>query len=156
VTRLLTLLGLALAACRAAPAVDAAAEADRIRTLDHQWLAAEARRDFAGMMAIYAPDAREMLPGMPAVVGRDSIEALFRAVHARFPRFVHRFVPDTIAVAASGDLAVVRGRYRFAPDSLKPDEQEVGKFVGVWQREGGLWRLAIDISNSDRPAPRAP
>lgn len=23
-------------------------------------------RDFAGMMAIYAPDAREMLPGMPA------------------------------------------------------------------------------------------
>ena len=106
------------------------------------------------MMTIYALDARAMLPGMPAVVGRDSIEALFRAVHARYPRFVHRFEPETIDVAASGDLAVVRGGYRFTPDSLLLDAQDVGRLVGVWRRERGAGRLALDISNSDRPAPQ--
>jgi uncharacterized protein (TIGR02246 family) len=150
--RLLTVLLVALAACRAALTVDPTVEANRIRALEDQWRNAAARRDFAGMAAIYAPDAREMLPGMPAIVGRDSIAAFFRALYAQHPRFVHRFVPDTIDVAAAGDLAVARGSYRFTPDSLAPEVYDAGKFVGVWTRERGAWLVALDISNSDRPA----
>ena len=56
------------------------------------WLAAllgaAARRDFAGMTAIDAPGTREMLAGMPAIVGRDSIEAFLRALQAQHPRVV--------------------------------------------------------------------
>jgi ketosteroid isomerase-like protein len=42
--------------------------AARIRALDAQ---AAARRDFDGMMAIYAPEAQEVLPGTPPVIGRE-------------------------------------------------------------------------------------
>jgi hypothetical protein len=34
-----------------------------------------------------------------------------------------------------------------------PSQVHSGKFVGVWRRLGGDWRLAINISNSDPPVP---
>jgi uncharacterized protein (TIGR02246 family) len=154
--RLGTVLLLALGGCRAAPTVDRAAEANRIRAVEDQWRDAVARRDFAGLAALYTADAREMLSGMPAIVGRDSIEAFFRTWQVQHPRFAFRFTPDAIDVAVSGDLAVVRGHYRFTPDSLVPHQYDAGKFVGVWKRDGDAWRAAIDIANSDAPAAPAP
>lgn len=151
--RAVTAIGLTLIACGGAPQVDTAAEAERIRVLDQRWLDALAARDFDAMMVMYAADAREMLANQPAIEGHDSILAFFQALHARFPRFSHHFEPRTITVAQSGDLAVVTGTYRFIPDSLDPQNDDVGKFVGVWKRQDGQWRLALDISNSDRPIP---
>ncbi len=118
---------------------DSDRHAARIRALDDSWLAAAARRDLDGMMAIYAPDAQELLPESPPIIGRDSIR---------------HFEPQEITVARSGDLAVVRGTYRFTPDSLTPEQVLVGKFVGVWRHREGDWRLQLNISNADEPAPR--
>lgn len=123
--------------------------AARIRALDGAWSAAAARRDLDGMMAIYAPDAEEPLPGMPAVVGREAIRDFYRELIERFPDFAHEFEPEEITVAASEDLAVVRGTYRFMPDSGSPEEAQVGKFVGVWCLVVGDWRLKYNISNAD-------
>lgn len=125
--------------------------AGRILALDRAWKDAAARRDLEGMMRIYAPDARELLPGIPAVVGRNAIGAFYRNLMERYPRFRHAFEAEEIVVAASGDLAVVRGTYEFTPDSLVPDEGQAGKFVGVWRRRRGEWRLQMNISNSDAP-----
>lgn len=123
---------------------------DRIRSLDEAWKQAADRRDLDGMMAIYATDARELLPGQPPIVGRDSIRAFYRDLMERFPRFVHEFHPDEFVVAESGDLAVVRGAFRFTADARKPEEVQAGKYVGVWRHRDGDWRLLINISNSDR------
>jgi ketosteroid isomerase-like protein len=49
------------------------AHAARIRARDAQWLAAAARRDLDGMMAIYATDAEELQPGLPSIAGREAI-----------------------------------------------------------------------------------
>jgi uncharacterized protein (TIGR02246 family) len=127
--------------------------ADRIRELDEEWLAAIRRRDLAGMLAIYAPDAQELPPGRPALVGRDAIREFYRALLERFPRFEHRFTMDEVTIAESGDLAVVRGSYRFTFDDSRPDDADAGKFVGVWIYHSGDWRLQINISNSDEPSP---
>ncbi len=141
---------LAFGCARAAP-VDQAAEANRIRALDSAWLSAARDRRFDDMMAVYAKGAQELLPGAPPIRGRDSIAAFFRTLADRLPRFVHTFEPLSIRVAESGDLAVVTGTFRFLPDSLDPTVDDVGKFVGVWTREAGTWRLLLDIANSDRP-----
>lgn len=125
--------------------------ADRIRVLDESWCAAVRSRDLDGMMAIYAPEAQELLPGVPAIVGRDAIRAFYSDVLQRFPHLEHRFDLHEITIAESGDLAVVRGSYRFTPDSERPERAEVGKFVGVWVFYGGDWRLQLNISNSDEP-----
>lgn len=121
----------------------------RIRALDVAWKEAAAGRDLDGMMAIYAADARELLPGLPPIVGRDSIRAFYRELIERHPRFAHEFEAEEIVLAESGDLAVVRGTYRFTPDTRRPDETRSGKFVGVWRRRDGDWRLQINISNAD-------
>lgn len=126
------------------------AHAARIRALDQQWLEAAARRDLDGMMAIYAPDARELLPGLPPLIGT-SIRAFYGNLMEQLPRFAHQFDAQEITVSAAGDLAVVQGRYRFTPDTQLPRQVYAGKFVGVWRRLGGDWRLAINISNSDPP-----
>ena len=125
--------------------------AARILALDEEWSAAAARRDLDGMMVIYAPDARELLPGMTAIVGREAIRDFYGQLIDRFPDFAHEFEPEEITVAASEDLAVVRGMYRFTPDSGSPEEAQVGKFVGVWCRVEGDWRLKYNISNANEP-----
>lgn len=128
---------------------DAARHADAIRALDERWKAAADRRDLDGMMAIYAEDAQELLPGMPPIVGREAIREFYRELLERFPRLEHEFEPEEIQVADSGDLAVVRGTFRFTADTSRPDEVQSGKFVGVWRRRDGEWRLVINISNGN-------
>jgi uncharacterized protein (TIGR02246 family) len=138
-----------------APSVKAPASnqhAARIRSLDEGWRAAAARRDLDGMMGIYAPDAQELLPDVPPLVGRDAIRGFYQSLIKQLPRFAQHFDPQDITVAASGDLAVVRGTYRFTPDTARPREIHTGKFVGVWRFRDGDWRLQVNISNSDPPA----
>ena len=130
--------------------------AAQIRALGASWLGAAARRDLDGMMAIYAADAQELLPNMPSLVGRDAIRAFYQGLIEQLPRFTHEFAPDEITVATAGDLVVVRGSYRFTPDTLKPQDVDVGKYVGVWRYRDGEWRLSINISNSNQPAPPSP
>lgn len=121
----------------------------RIRALDASWLAAAARRDLDGMLAIYAEDARELLPGLAPLVGRDAIRAFYADVLAEFPWLEYDFVQEAILVADSGDLAIASGTYRFRPDTRTPELRQTGKFVAVWRRIGEDWRLAINISNED-------
>lgn len=130
----------------------ASRHADRIRELDDGWLEAAARRDLDGMMAIYAPEAQELLPGLPPIVGREAIRKFYSALIERLPHFQHAFAMDEVTIAESGDLAIVRGSYRFVPDGNHPDQAEVGKFVAVWLFAAGDWKLQINISNSDGPA----
>lgn len=76
-----------------------AEHAARIRALDGQWLAAAGRRDLAGMIAIYAPDAQELLPDLPPLVGRDSIREFYGRLMDQLPRFAHHFEPEEITIA---------------------------------------------------------
>ena len=95
-----------------------------------------------------------MLPDLPPIVGRAAIREFYRGIIEELPRFAHEFEASEIIVAQSGDLAVVRGSYRFTADTLSPAEVQVGKFVGVWCRRDGDWRLLMNISNSDQPSSR--
>ncbi len=123
--------------------------AARILALDQAWKVAAARHDLDGMMSIYAPDAQELLAGVPAIAGRQAIRDFYRRLVNQLPQFQHQFDAEEIVVAASGDLAVVRGRYCFTADTRHPDVTEAGKFVGVWRYREGDWRLQTNISNGN-------
>jgi uncharacterized protein (TIGR02246 family) len=132
---------------------DSDRHADQIRALDEAWKAAAARRDLDGMMSIYAPDAQELLPDMPPVVGLEAIQSLYQGLIEALPRFANDFDFDEIIVADSGDLAVVRGSYRFTADTDRPAEVQTGKFIGVWRHREGRWRLQMNISNGNGAPP---
>jgi uncharacterized protein (TIGR02246 family) len=113
---------------------DTAAEhIHRIRTLDAQWLAAAARRDLDGMMEIYAPDARELLPDVPPLIGKKAIRGFYANLMEQMPRFAHHFDAQEITVGAAGDLAVVRGTYRFIPDV----QGSLWASGAIWEATGG-------------------
>jgi uncharacterized protein (TIGR02246 family) len=123
----------------------------RILALDEEWKAAALLRDLDRMLAIYAPDAQELLPDAPPIVGRDAIRDFYGRLIEQWPRFAHQFDAEEVIVAESGDLAVVRGRYRFTADTQQPDTVQTGKFIGVWRFCDGDWRLQMNISNGDGP-----
>lgn len=127
----------------------ASRHAERIRELEESWLTAARLRNVDGMLAMYAPEPYELWPGQPALVGREAIRAFYHQLLEDYPRFQQTFVMDEVTIAESGDLAVVRGTYRFTPDETKPGEVEIGKFVAVWVFYAGDWRLHTNISNSD-------
>jgi uncharacterized protein (TIGR02246 family) len=131
---------------------DRASHEARIRALDASWLAAAANRNLDGMLAIYAPDAQELLPSLLPIVGREAIRTFYAGIQVEYPRHAYQFEQTEIWIAESGDLAVARGTYRFTPDTEHPDSAQTGKFVGVWRRADGDWRLALNISNEDPPA----
>jgi uncharacterized protein (TIGR02246 family) len=131
--------------------ISATRHADRIRELNESWLAAARRRDLDGMMAIYTPEAQELMPGQPAFVDREAIREQYRQLIETSPHFHHTFALDEVTIAVSGDLAVVRGSYRFLFDEHAPERVDVGKLVSVWVYLAGDWRLQLIISNSDTP-----
>lgn len=100
--------------------------------------------------AIYAERGRIMWPNGPAAVGRDSIAAGLRAIGALTPVLSLR----TEEVAASGALAVERGRYTmtWTPPGGSP-MADSGKYLVRWHRLDAEWKIVDNIWNSDRPTP---
>jgi ketosteroid isomerase-like protein len=141
--------GLVLAGCGRSRKTDVAAESARISALERQSFQDLAARHMDAVSALYARDARLLRANAPAVGGHDSIAVVFRDLAAELPRFRHEFRSDSIVVASGGDYAIVTGAYRFTPDTMHASTFDVGKYLGVWKREDGDWRIALDMTNSD-------
>ncbi|HVM07019.1 MAG TPA: SgcJ/EcaC family oxidoreductase [Acidimicrobiales bacterium] len=110
------------------------------------------RGEAAAMADCYTGDGLLLPPGLPAVSGRDAIEAFWRA---GIEAGVHAVKLETLSLEAWGDAAVEVGRATVtieAPDGTVI--ADVGKYVVVHRRqEDGSWRWAVDIFNSDAPEP---
>ena len=58
-------------------------------------------------------------------------------------------------VESQGDTAYEIGRYTLSIEQAGGGRSsDAGKYVVVWKRRGGEWKLYADIFNSDAPAPR--
>ncbi|UCG89318.1 MAG: DUF4440 domain-containing protein [Gemmatimonadota bacterium] len=141
-----------LLGCQQTSRIDQQAEAAAIRALSRQWQAAVDARDLDACLEFYAPDAIEMQPNAPAIVGVPAIRAWFETGLLQ-PGISNFFEPDTIEVAASGDLAYDRGTYRFSMETPAGRVEDVGKYLMIWKKIGGEWKVVVDISNSDSPLP---
>ena len=136
--------------CWRATQVDLQAEAATIHALSRQWQAAVNARDLDACLEFYAPGAVEMQPNSPAIMGLPAIRAWFETGLLQ-PGITNSFAPDTIEVAASGDLAYDRGTYRFAMETPSGRVEDVGKYLMIWRKIDGEWKVEVDISNSDQP-----
>jgi ketosteroid isomerase-like protein len=59
--------------------------------------------------------------------------------------------PAKAEVARSGDLGYAYGTYQLkaGPADEKPTEQ--GNYMRIWKRQGGQWRVVLDVTNPVRP-----
>ena len=132
-----------LAGCnQAAPAGDPAL----ITSRSAAWDAAMHARDIDALAALYTDDARLLAPNAEMTVGQDDLRAAFEGMmNAGLSVKL-----TSIEARVSGDIGHNVGRYVL---SAGGEDVDVGKFVETWERGAdGVWRIANDIYNSDRPA----
>ncbi len=139
---------LAVVATACQPMVDYAAEEQAIRDLDAEWVAAVAAGDAAKCASFYAPDGYLLPPGMDPVTGPESLEQAWAGVIEALPYL--SFEPTKIVVAAAGDMAWDYGTYQVldAPGGGVADH---GKYLVVWQKIDGEWKVVADMFNTSMP-----
>ena len=109
-------------------------------------------KDWATVAALYVDDAVLNPPHEPAVKGRKAIRAWFE----KFPPLTE-FKASNVKVDGGDDLAYVLGTYTMtiAPPGAPGAVNDSGKYVEVRRKQSdGSWLIAVDMFNSDLPAPQ--
>jgi uncharacterized protein (TIGR02246 family) len=105
----------------------------------------------ARIATLYAEDAQIYPPGNAPVSGKAEIEKIWRGVLA-LP--VKEMRLETAEVQAFGDDATEVGRYTLVANDSR--ELDAGKYIVLWKRGAGGWKIHRDIWNSDAPLVTAP
>lgn len=145
------LLMLAVAACQTRPSSNSAADSTALLTAYEQYRQAWLKGDSTAALAAISNDIKIYISGLADVVGKDSTRKLFldemRANDVQLLNLRHQ------DILLSGDQATVVGRYEEIelPKAKGPPVQNVGRYMTVWRREGGTWRIVRYMLN-DLPA----
>jgi uncharacterized protein (TIGR02246 family) len=135
----------------AAPTPDPAAEEQAIRAADRAWLKAAQARDAAGEASFLHADATVIRQNEPAM-DVAAFQAYATKDYAANPKATVDWTTDSIRVAASGDWAVQTGRYSVAALGATGDGADSGRFVTIWTKRDGAWKVTQDTSVSTSPA----
>ena len=140
-----------------APAIDLAAEAQAVRDRSAAWMQLTAAKDVAGVVnGVYTPNAVLMYDG-EVHTGTAALQDSMEDELAETPDALTSWSTTDVKVAASGDLAYELGTFLFDPDGAGPEPAENGKFVTVWTKVDGTWRVAVDagtqLDDDETPTP---
>ncbi len=139
-----------LIGCAQTPPVDTRAEAESLRNIEAQWLAATKVRDIDAMVSLYATEGVAMDANAPLFVGHEAIRKAFEAwlvdttICSTFTSEV-----EAVEVSGSGDLAYTRGTFRYSHYASKGVVDEVGKWVTIYRKIDGKWKAIVDASVMD-------
>ena len=139
--------------CASLPPVEAGAEEQTIRRLDAKFGAAADKRDLEAEVALYASDAVMMPPDAPAAKGTEAIRALWTEI-LKTPGLAINIVPEKIDLSTAGDLATDMGRAESEWDGPQGRVKVVEKYLEVWRKTDGQWKVAYDTWSSNAPAPK--
>ncbi|HXD30912.1 MAG TPA: DUF4440 domain-containing protein [Pyrinomonadaceae bacterium] len=145
---LICLAILSVAITAAAQKKDAAS----LRSADAAWERAFSAKDVKRSVDFCAADGSVMPPNSPAATGTKAISDLFSAFFS-WPDFKISWKATDAEVASSGDLGYTTGLYELSfKDPTGKAVNDHGKYVTVWKKAGGSWKVVRDIFNSDLPA----
>ena len=102
--------------------------------------------DSAGLVAMYTSDAKIMAANMPTFSGTAAITSFAgEAIRGG----MNNFKLETTEVYGNDELLTEVGTYTLSFGT----QQDKGKYIVIWKKEGGKWKLFRDIFNSDNPPP---
>ena len=133
-----------------AMAKDTSADEQAIRALDAAWDKASQAKDLDKSVSFYADDASMLPAGMPIASTKEAIRAVWTQLLSA-PGGNLTFAPAKITVASSGDMAYEIGAFHLtANDAQGKPVITTGKFVVVWRKRAGQWKVVADIFNDDK------
>jgi len=100
--------------------------------------------DAAKIADMYEEGARVLPPNGPMVQGRQNTQEFWQSII----NMGAKLTLSTSDVEAQGDVAYEVGTYEMI---FPGNKRDAGKYVVVWRREKGAWKLAVDIWNSNMP-----
>jgi uncharacterized protein (TIGR02246 family) len=122
-----------------------AVRADDIRAAveagNRAFIAAFLRGDARAVADLYTEDAQVIAPGAPVAKGRAAIAAAWQK---SIDTGVKDLTLDTAEVESSADLAAETGTVRLV---ARDGAVTAGRYVVVWKRSDGAWKLHRDIWN---------
>ena len=129
---------------------DTAADEQQIRDLEQQWLEAVEERNLDAIVDLFASEGRIMPPNGEPAIGPDSVRDAWAGI-LELPELDFSFAPTDITVADSGDLAYVIGTYQLMFGGEDERVQDSGKYVDVWEKVDGEWKVMVEMYNSSLP-----
>jgi len=121
-----------------------------------EWAAAYNAGEPDRIVALYSEDAIVMPPDAPSVTGDAALRSFLADDIATTKKAGLTLVINGDDEAdTSGDLGWHRGTFKVV--NAGGGSMGTGKFLEIWQRQQGKWRITHDIWNNDAaPAPPAP
>ena len=112
-----------------------------IRQNSKRFFEALVARDMRGIHALYAKDSKVLAPGSKIVSGPEAIEAFWIESMATMPTGHEVTTVETRMLGADHVLEI--GTVRV----MKNGEPHNGRYITIWQREDGEWKIALDSWN---------
>lgn len=132
------------------PAFDLVKAKTEIEATNQQTMDAFAKGDSVGIANMYTDDAKLMFTGMPAAEGKAAIQSVFGGI---IQSGVTKVELKTGEVWGTEDLLAEEGGVTiFVKDQIVSQE----KFIVLWKKVNGQWKVFRDISNPNEPAPPPP
>ena len=114
-----------------------------------QFIEAINRGDAAAVASMYTADARVLPPNTEITEGRANIQAFWQGAIRSGMKILSL---EATHVETHGNSAIEIGRYNMTlPGAGGTTTTDKGKYVVVWKRERGAWKLAVDIFNTSMP-----
>jgi uncharacterized protein (TIGR02246 family) len=120
-----------------------------IEAANAQFSAAAAKSDGARLAALYAADGQVLPAGSDAIRGTDAIQKFWQGA---LDSGITGVGLKTLEVFDHGSTATEVGQYELRDKAGKVLDH--GKYIVVWRREGGHWKLLRDMFSTNVPAPK--
>ena len=99
-----------------------------------------------GVAANYAENAKIMPTNSDVIQGMEGIEAFWKGA---MDMGLKKAEIEIIQAEGFGDTVIDEGRYKlFLGNGQQADH---GKYIVIWRKVGGSWKMDLDIWNSSMP-----
>ncbi|NNE35268.1 MAG: SgcJ/EcaC family oxidoreductase [Rhodothermales bacterium] len=128
--------------------VDLGAETEVLTDLGARWAAAESNKDLEAALGLYWDDAVMLVPDQNPIEGIEALRAAFQQFFALpFTSLVSG--PVAISIVESGDMAYSWANYYITFPSEEGSMTVPNKFIAVWTKRDGEWKIIANMSNSN-------
>ncbi len=117
-----------------------------IKEKSDKFTQAHITRDTAYLNNIFTEDANVHSPNLDIITGRDAIAA----VNSEWVNFgIKEFTEETISFYGNEDYLIDEGTFylRYGEDNIT----DKGKYINIWKKENGEWKMCSSIWNSSLP-----
>lgn len=118
-----------------------------IEAANKNWMNAFKSADAAAMAGLYTTRGQLLPANSDVIEGTDAIRDFWQSV---MNMGIKEAVLETIEAEDLGDTAIEGGRYRLLV--ANGSVADAGKYIVIWKKEAGTWKLHRDIWTTSQPS----